>query len=60
MDATTGKCLVSSEGPIYKVDIIVGGVPTRSLLDHGAQVTLARQELLPKVREKLEGAISCS
>ena len=44
---------MSSRGPTYKVDIIVGGVPTRGLLDHGAQVTLAREELLPMIREKL-------
>ena len=53
MDATVGKCQVSSRGPTYKVDIIVGSVPTRGLLDHGAQVTLARKELLPMIREKL-------
>ena len=51
VDATTGKCQVSSKGPTYNVNIIVG-VPARGLLDHGAQVTLARQELLPKVRER--------
>ena len=28
MDATAGRCQVSSKGPTYKIDIIVGGVPT--------------------------------
>ena len=41
MDATASKCQVSSEGP------------ARSLLDHGAQETLARQKFLSKVRQKL-------
>ena len=45
--------VLSSKGPVYNVDIIVGGVPTRGLLDHGAQVTLVRQQLLPRVRETL-------
>ena len=60
MNVTTSKCQVSSKGPTYKVDNIVGGVPTRGLLDHGAHMTLTRQELLPKVREKLQGAVSFS
>jgi len=60
MYATTGKCQVSSKRPTYKVDIIIVCIPTRGLFDHGAQVTLARQELLPKVRERLERAILCS
>ena len=51
LGVTNEKCQVSSKEPVYKVDIIVGGVPTRGLLDHGAQVTLVRQQLLPRVRE---------
>ena len=27
-------------GPTYKVDVTVGGVPTRAFLDHGSQVTI--------------------
>ena len=27
-------------GPAYKVDVIVGGVPTRAFIDHGSQVTI--------------------
>ena len=36
----------------YKVPIEVNGVKTRALLDHGAQVSLARKELLPLIKEK--------
>lgn len=32
--------------PTYKVDVIVNGVKTRALLDHGAQVSLARCQLI--------------
>ena len=42
---------VPTRGPTYKVDIIVDSVKTRALLDHGAQVSIVRRELLPKVRE---------
>jgi len=51
MNAAASKNQVSSKEPTYKVDLIIGGVPTRGLLDHGAQVTLARKELLPMIRE---------
>ena len=39
-------------GPTYKADVIVDGVRVRVLLDHGAQASLVRKELLPKIREK--------
>jgi len=52
MNATASDNQVSSKGPTHKVDIIIGGVPTRGLLNHGAQVILARNELLPMIREK--------
>ena len=39
-------------GPTYKVDVTVGGVPTRAFLDHGSQVTIVRRQLLPLIREK--------
>ena len=42
---------VPTRGPTYKVDMIVDSVKTRALLDHGAQVSIVRRELLPKVRE---------
>ena len=32
--------------------IEVNGIKTRALLDHGAQVSLARKELLPLIKEK--------
>ena len=36
----------------YKVDIDGNGIKTRGFLDHGAQVTLVRKELLPAIGEK--------
>jgi len=36
---------VSSKGPTYNVDIIVGDVPTRGLLNHRAQVTFGKQRV---------------
>ena len=39
-------------GPTYKVDVTVDGVKTRALLDHGSQVTIVRQQLLPMVKEQ--------
>ena len=46
-------CTVSQQqGPVYKVNIEVEGVRTRALLDHGAQVSLLRSQLLPVVKEK--------
>ena len=40
---------------IYKVDVVIDGVKTRALLDHGAQVSLAHRQLLPVIREKTAG-----
>ena len=39
-------------GPTYKIEITVEGVRTRALLDHGAQVTIVRRQLLGKVKER--------
>ena len=39
-------------GPSYKVNLVVEGVKTRGFLDHGAQVSLIRKELLPAIKEK--------
>ena len=39
-------------GPSYKVNVVVEGVKTRGFLDHGAQVSLIRKELLPTIKEK--------
>ena len=39
-------------GPAYKVEVTVEGVRTRALLDHGAQVTIVRRQLLGKAKEK--------
>ena len=36
-------------GPIYKVNMTVGGIPTRAFLDHGSQITIIRRQLLPKI-----------
>ena len=43
---------VAMKGPTYKVDIVVDGIRTRALLDSGAQVSLARQQLLPHIKQK--------
>jgi len=59
MDVTASKCQVSSKGPTYKVNIIVDSVPIRGLLDHGAQVTLVRKELLSMIRKKLGSKEQC-
>lgn len=58
-DITTGPwlCTVSTSpdrplaarGPIHKAEVIVDGVRVQALLDHGAQVSLVRKELLPKI-----------
>ena len=37
-------------GPTFKVDVKVEGVKTRALVHNGSQATLARSELLPRVR----------
>jgi len=42
---------VPTRGPTCKANITVDNVKTRALLDHGAQVSIVRRELLPKVRE---------
>ena len=34
---------VAARGPTYTVDIVVDGIKTPALLDHGAQVSLARK-----------------
>ena len=39
-------------GPTYKIEITVEGVHTRALLDHGAQVTIVRRQLLGKIRNE--------
>ena len=41
---------VAVKGPTYKVGIIVD--KTRALLDSGVQVSLARQQLLPHIKQK--------
>ena len=39
------------QGLTYKV-VIVDGVKTRALIDHGAHISIVRQKLLPIIREK--------
>ena len=48
---------VALKGPTYKVDIVVDGIKTRALLDSGAQVSLARQQLLPHIKQKSNWSI---
>ena len=49
VSSTSALCL---RGPAYKVIVQVEGVRTRALIDFGAQVTLVRGQMLPKIREK--------
>ena len=44
------KC--GMRGPSYNIDVFVDNVKVRALLDHGAQVSLVRGELLPKIQER--------
>ena len=46
------KCHMRRKGSTYKVDISVEGVQSKRLLDHGAQVSLIRKELLPRIKEE--------
>ena len=41
--------VLPTRGSTYKVDVVVDGIKTRALLDHGAQVSIVRRELLPKI-----------
>ena len=51
LDATDST-KVSRRGPTYKVKVEVEGVRTRALLDHGAQMSIVRRQLLSHIREK--------
>ena len=42
----------NTRGASYKINVVVEGVKTRGFLDHGAQVSLIRKELLPVIKEK--------
>ena len=44
-------------GPVYKVDVEVKGVWTRALLDHGAQVSLLRLQMLPMIKDKKQWSL---
>ena len=48
----TSVRVVSRRGPTYQVRVEVEGVGTKALLDHGAQVSLMRKQLLPYIQEK--------
>ena len=45
-------------GSVYKVDVIINGVPTRALIDSGSQVCIIRQQLLPIIKEKCNWSLS--
>jgi len=55
---TMGKSLTCGDavivGPVYKIDISVGGVPSRALVDSGSQVCIVRKQLLPYIKESKE------
>ena len=42
-------------GPTYKIEVTAEGVRTRALLDHGAQVTIVRRQLLGKIKKNTSG-----
>ena len=44
--------MANTRGPCYRVDLVVEGIKTRGFLDHGAQVSLIRKEMLPVIRKK--------
>ena len=44
--------VLSLRGFAYKVVVQVEGVRTRALIDSGAQVTLVRSQMLPRIKEK--------
>ena len=52
VSASKSENILNARGPTYKVDIDENGIKTRGFLDHGAQVTLVRKELLPAIGEK--------
>jgi len=39
---------------VYKIDISVGGVPSRALADSGSQVCIVRKQLLPYIKKNKE------
>ena len=45
-------------GLTYKVPVVVNGIKTRALLDHGAEVTLVRKEFLSLIKEKNQWSAS--
>jgi len=44
----------NTRNPSYKVDVVVQGVKTRGFLDHGAQLSVIRKDMLPAIK-KLQG-----
>ena len=51
-DENTNCATVPKRGPTYKAEVNLEGVQTRALLDHGAQVSLVRKQLLPRIKDK--------
>ena len=51
-DSVSSTHTLCLRGPAYKVIVQVEGVRTRALIDFGAQVTLVRSQMLPKMKEK--------
>ena len=49
---------LAMRGPTYKVPVVVNRIKTRALLDHGAQVSLVRKELLSLIKEKNQWSTS--
>ena len=51
-DTSPNSTTLSLRGPVYKAIIQVEGIRTLALADFGAQVTLIRCQMLPKIKEK--------
>ena len=51
-------CNTNVVGSVYKVDVIVGGIPTRAFIDSGSQVCIVRKQLLPYIKEKQNWSVS--
>ena len=55
---STTCCNTNVVGSVYKVDVIVGSIPTKAFIDSGSQVCIVRKQLLPYIKEKQNWSVS--
>ena len=55
---STTCCNTNVVGSVYKVDVIVGSIPTKAFVDSGSQVCIVRKQLLPYIKEKQNCSVS--